>query len=353
MGNNVLSNLGVEAMAQYFANQESLNSLAAGRAENRYFSIEPSVQQTLIDALTEDTGFLSRINIETVDDIKGEKLTLGLDGKIISSRTDVNVEARAPVSAWALDDDKYECRATHFDTFLTYNQIDKWAKFPDFEMRLQKALLEAQRADRIKIGFNGKSHAAKTDRNANPLGEDVNIGWLERLRINAPERVLTEGKNAGEVRFGKDASTDFKNIDALVIMLVNELIEPWHQERNDMRVLISRNLVGDKYFGLYNQAQPSTEILATQTVDLQHRIGRYNTSIVPWFPKNTIAVTFEKNLSIYEQEGSRRRKLQDTAERSRYDAFESFNEDFVIEDYGAMCMAENIVDMDLAAQAAE
>jgi P2 family phage major capsid protein len=341
-----LSNLGIDRLSAYLERVAEINQLATGRdafsTAARTFVVEPSVQQVLIDKLGEDTSFLGLVNIELVDELKGEKLHLGLDGRIVSSRTDVLANPRVPKSIWSLDDDKYECRDTHFDTFLTYAQIDKWAKFADFELRIGKHLLEAQRADRIKIGFNGKSHAAATDRVVNPLGQDVNIGWLERMRLNAPERVMDSGADPNKVTFGSHATADYKTLDALVISAVSELIEPWHQQRTDMVVLVSRDLLEDKYFDQYNIIQPASEILATQVIDLQRRLGRYPAKVVPWFPAGTIAVTFLKNLSIYEQTGSRRRKFDDNAARSRYDNFESFNEDYVIEDYEAMCVVEKI-----------
>jgi P2 family phage major capsid protein len=342
----VLSNLGRDRLGQYFDQVAAVNDLHPGAcvfsAVARNFAVEPSVQQKLVDKISEDTSFLGDVNIELVTELKGEKLGLGLDGKIISSRTDVLAAPRVPKSYWSLDDDKYECRDTHFDTFLSYAQIDKWAKFPDFSARISAHLLLAQRADRIKIGFNGKSHAPTTDRAANPLGQDVNVGWLERMRLNAPDRVLATGSTAGKITFGTHATADFKTLDALVISAVNEMIEPWHHNRSDLVVLVSRDLLEDKYFDIYNLAQPATEQLAVQALDLQRRLGRYPAKVVPWFPNGTIAITFPKNLSIYEQEGSRRRKIQDNASRSRFDDFESYNEDYVIEDYTAMCMVEKI-----------
>jgi P2 family phage major capsid protein len=341
-----LSPLGYDRFSRYLERVAELNELPDAVdpiiAAARTFAVAPSIQQVLVDKLTEDTGFLSGVGIFLVPEIKDEKLNLGLDGKIVSSRTNVLVNPRAPKSLWSLASDQYECRDTHFDTFLSYAQIDMWAKFPDFEMRISKQLIEAQRADRIKIGFNGKAHAPNTDRDLNPLGQDVNVGWLERMRLNAPQSVLATGLVAGKVTFGSHAQTDFKTLDALVISAVNELIAPWHVNRTDLVVLVSRDLLEDKYFDLYNVAAPATEQLATQVIDLQRRIGRYPAKVVPWFPAGTVAVTFMSNLSIYEQEGSRRRKLDDNASRSRFDNFESFNEDYVIEDYDAMCVVEKI-----------
>ncbi len=343
-----LSNQAFDRLHGYFEQVAELNNLPEGTdafaTVARNFTVEPSVQQVLIDKQTEATSLLSEVNVELVDELKGEKLHLGLDGKIVSSRTDVAAAPRAPKSLWALDDDKYECRDTHFDTYLTYAQLDKWAKLDDFEARIAAHLVEAQRADRIKIGFNGTAHVPNTDRDTNPLGEDVNVGWLERLRLNAPENVIKNGKVVNEVSFGADATTDFKTLDGLVITMVQELIDSWHHNRNDLVVLVSRELLDDKYHDYYNKIQAPSEQLATQTIDLTRRLGRYQAKIVPWFPAGTVAATFMKNLSIYEQAGSRRRKLDDNAARSRFDNFESFNEDYVIEDFGAMAMVENIVE---------
>jgi P2 family phage major capsid protein len=343
-----LSPLGYDRFSRYLERVSELNDLPQSvdpiTSAARTFAVTPSIQQVLVDKMTEDTGFLSGVGIFLVPEIKGEKLNLGLDGKIVSSRTDVIAAPRAPKSLWALDSQMYECRDTHFDIYLSYAQIDMWARYPDFETRISKQLIEAQRADRIKIGFNGIAHLANTDRVANPLGQDVNVGWLERLRLNAPGSVTGSGVAANQVSFGSHPTADFKTLDALVISAVNELIAPWHVNRTDLVVLVSRDLPGDKYYGLYNVAAPATEQLATQVLDLQHRIGRYPVKIIPWFPAGTIAVTYMANLSIYEQEGSRRRKLNDNAARSRFDNFESFNEDYVIEDYDAMCLIENIVE---------
>lgn len=343
-----LSTLGYDRFSRYLERVAELNELPESvdpiTSAARTFAVAPSIQQVLVDKMTENTGFLSGVGIFIVPEIKGEKLGLGLDGKIVSSRTDVLAAARAPKSLWSLDSTMYECRDTHFDTYLTYAQIDMWAKFPDFELRISKQLIEAQKADRIKIGFNGIAHAPNTNRALNPLGQDVNVGWLERLRLNAPQNVIDSGGVANEVSFGSHPAADFKTLDALVISAVNELVAPWHVNRTDLVVLVSRDLLEDKYFDLYNIAAPATEQLATQVLDLQRRIGRYPAKVVPWFPAGTIAVTFIANLSIYEQQGSRRRKMDDNAARSRFDNFESFNEDYVIEDYDAMCLVENIVE---------
>jgi hypothetical protein len=53
-------------------------------------------------------------------------------------------------------------------------------------------------------------------------------------------------------------------------------------------------------------------------------------------------VTKLTNLSIYYQDGSRRRTILDKASRDRIENYESSNDAYVIENYGAGCLVENI-----------
>jgi hypothetical protein len=63
-----------------------------------------------------------------------------------------------------------------------------WAKFQDFQTRIRDAIIQRQALDRIMIGFNGVKREKTSDRVANPLLQDVNIGWLEKIRQENPFR---------------------------------------------------------------------------------------------------------------------------------------------------------------------
>ena len=62
----------------------------------------------------------------------------------------------------------------------------------------------------------------------------------------------------------------------------------------------------------------------------------------PFFPEGTVLVTFLKNLSIYWQEGARRRNVIDNPKRDRVENYESSNDAYVIEDYDGIALIENI-----------
>ncbi|MCL7930425.1 phage major capsid protein, P2 family [Halomonas llamarensis] len=304
------------------------------------FAIEPSVQQTLESKIQESSEFLSSVNIIGVDELKGQKLGLGVTGPI-ASRTDTTQKDRTTSDVSSLESHDYECVATEFDTHITWAKLDAWAKFPDFQTRVRNAIVRQQALDRIMVGLNGTTAAAETDRVANPLLQDVNIGWLQQYRTHAPARVLSEGANAGEVRVGP--SGDYENLDALVYDVVNEMLDPWFRESTDIRAICGRKILADKYFPLINQEQAPTEQRALDMILSQKRMGGQQAARVPFMPDGTLLITPPENLSLYWQNGSRRRYLEDNPKRNRIENYESSNDAYVIEDYGFGCLVENIV----------
>jgi P2 family phage major capsid protein len=330
------------AFNAYLAQIAQLNGVPSALEK---FVAAPSVQQTLETKVQESSQFLSRVNNIGVTEQQGEKLGLGI-GSPIASTTNTAAADRAPIDPTALDDRGYNCTQTNYDTFLTYAKLDAWAKFPDFQTRIRDVILKRQALDIITIGFNGTARAATSDRVANPLLQDVNIGWLQKLRTEAPARVMDEVAAAsGVVQIGDaiTAANGYKNLDALVMDLVNNLIEPWYREDTELVCILGRDLLADKYFPLVNQVQANSEALAADLIIGQKRVGGLQAVRAPMFPAGTLLVTRLDNLSRYYQEGSRRRTMVDNVKRDRYENYESSNDAFVIEDLGLAAMAENIV----------
>jgi P2 family phage major capsid protein len=305
------------------------------------FAATPSVQQTLESKIQLSSEFLGKINVIGVAEQKGEKIGLGVSGPAAST-TNTATTDRATSDISSEDTNGYECTQTNFDTHITYAKLDAWAKFPDFQTRLRDAIVKRQALDRIMVGWNGTSRAATSNPVANPLRQDVNIGWLQKYRANAAARVMSQGANAGAIRVGAAAGRDYFNLDALVMDMVNELIEPWYQEDTELVVICGRTLLADKYFPLVNQANANTEAIAADLIISQKRIGNLPAVRVPYFPANALMVTRLDNLSLYWQEGSRRRTIIDNAKRDRIENYESSNDAYVVEDYGCGAVAENI-----------
>lgn len=325
------------AYNEYLAQQVKLNAVPSA---TEAFNVAPSVQQRLETKIQESSAFLKRINIIGVRDMQGEKLGLGISGTI-ASRTDTSANGeRATQDATTLSNQPYACKQTNYDTHIRYATLDAWAKFPDFQERIRDVVLQRCALDRMLIGFNGTSAAATTNRAANPLLQDVNIGWLSQIATNAADRVMAQGAVANKVTYGVGA--DYKNLDALVYDAYHNLLDPWHVDDPQLVAIVGRDLLHDKLFPLVEDNNAPTERLAADIVLSQRRLGGLQAMAVPYFPAGTLLVTRLDNLSIYYQDSARRRAVLDKPSRDRIEFYESSNDAFVIEDYGQCAVVKNI-----------
>lgn len=304
------------------------------------FAVDPTVSQRLESRIQESSDFLQKVNIIGVTEQAGEKVGLGITGPVAST-TDTTAQDRQTRDLSALDARGYFATQTNFDTHIRYAKLDAWAKFPDFQARIRDAIIKRCALDRIMVGWNGTARAATSNPGTNPLLQDVNIGWLQKMRIENAARVMSEVvEDSGKIEIG--AGKDFENLDALVFAMVNELLEPWYQEDSELVVICGRRLLADKYFPIVNQNHAPTETLAADLIISQKRIGHLPAVRVPYFPPNALKITRLDNLSIYWQESTRRRTVVDNAKRDRIENYESVNEAYVIEDLGCAALAENI-----------
>ncbi|CAB5597819.1 TPA: phage major capsid protein, P2 family [Pseudomonas aeruginosa] len=314
-----------------------LNGVASATEK---FNVAPSVQQTLESAMQESSAFLKAINLIGVNEQTGEALLAGVNGPIASRTNTAAGNRRNPADVSQLTKDSYACKQTNFDTAFPYALLDAWAKFPDFQVRLTNAIIERQSLDRIMIGFNGTSAAVVTDRGANPLLQDVNIGWLQKVRTTAPERVLDEGAVAGKVTVG--ATGDYKTLDGLVFDAV-QMLDPWHRNHPNLVVMVSRDLMHEKLLAAVEKGAASNqEENAAQEIVSRARLGGLPVVDAPFFPAGTVLVTVLSNLSIYWQEGARRRHLKDEPEYDRIADYQSSNDAYVVEDFGLIALVEKI-----------
>ena len=322
---------------QFLARVAQLNGVNTADTD-KAFAVTPSVQQKLEDAMQDSSEFLRRINIIPVDEMQGEKLGLSLSGPI-ASRTNTATKERQTRDLTSINGRGYHCQHTDYDSHLKYALIDAWAKFPDFQIRVARMLAQRQALDRMCIGFNGVAIAEDTDIAANPMLQDVNIGWLQKMRVEAPESVMHEGKVAGKVVIGPNG--DFKNLDAAVFD-ARQALDPWHRNNPNLVCILGDKLLHDKYFPLVNTTQAPSETLAADIVISQKRVGGLQAVQVPFFPEKGLFITTLDNLSVYWQRGGRRRYIVENPKRSRVEDYQSSNDAYVVEDTGLGAVVENI-----------
>ncbi|MBA4288597.1 MAG: phage major capsid protein, P2 family [Pseudomonas sp.] len=302
------------------------------------FNVSPTHAQTLNDKITHTSAFLSRINVLPVSEIKGEKVMLGVSGTV-TGRTNTTATDREARNVLSLDGEPYELFKTDSDVALKYAAIDAWAKFPNFPQRYAAAVQKQIGLDRIMIGWNGTSVAATTDRTANPLLQDVNKGWLQIAREQAPQQVMAQGqKVAGKIQIG--ATGDYANLDALVFD-VSLMIDEEFRDGGDLVAIVGRGLLAQDKAKLYaKQGETPTEKERLELAQVIATYGGLPAYTCPFFPANGLVVTSFDNLSIYFQDSSWRRHIAENPKRDQVEDFNSRNEGYVIEQLGKFAAIE-------------
>ncbi|MEJ1226533.1 MULTISPECIES: phage major capsid protein, P2 family [Pseudomonas] len=331
--------LSAKGAKQYAELQEAMAEAYGVEHASRMFSVDPSTAQELNDAITAKADFLERINVVPVSEIKGEKVFIGVNGPV-TGRTNTKTTDREAKDASALENTTYELSDTQSDVGLPYAKIDAWAKFPDFKDRYSAAVQKRIAQDRIVIGFHGTHAAIQTDLAANPKLQDVNKGWLQQLREQAPQQVLKEGKVAGKVTLGPGG--DYANLDALVHdtkQMVDEIL----REDGDLVAIIGSDLLAADKAKLYTkQGDTPTEKERIENLQVIATYGGLPSFSVPNFPVNAVLVTSWDNLSIYFQDSSWRKQAVDNPKRSRVEDYNSRNEGYVIEQLEKIALTENV-----------
>jgi len=331
-----LSTTGAERYAQL---QADIAETYGVENPTRQFAVEPSITQELNDAITARADFLERINIVLVNEVKGEKVFIGVNGPV-TGRTDTKTKDREAKDASGLDNTLYELQDTHSDVGLPYSKIDAWAKFPDFADRYSAAVQKRIAQDRIIIGFHGTHVAVDTDPVAYPKLQDVNKGWLQQARELIPQQVLKEGAVAGKVTLG--AGGDYANLDALVHD-TKQMVDENLREDGDLIAIIGSDLLAADKAKLYaKQGDTPTEKERIESMQVIATYGGLPSFSVPNFPVNAVLVTSWDNLSIYVQGSSWRKQTVDNPKRSRVEDYNSRNEGYVIEQLEKFALTENV-----------
>ncbi len=332
------------------------------------FAIEPTMDQRIEQKLSEAVDFLGLINVFPVEQLQGAVLGMFAPTMIGSTMStgnnpDGTPKRRLPKDVSGLDSRQYQLFENLFDTMMPWEKLDLWAKFPNFAALYSAAVAKAIGHTRMSIGFNGLSHAATSDSVNNPLGQDINVGWLQQLRLTRPSHVMgralagpagSQTATGAAVPVNIGPAQPHKNIDSLVMDMISGL-PTWAQNSPDLEVIMSRNMLNDKYFGLVNRPLSATldggamladDVIAAAAASTSNGKGSVAGRPVctpAFFPDHTILVSPLKNLSIYYQTGGRRRYIRDEPEfRRGLVDYNSSNEGYVIELTDFAVMAENI-----------
>ncbi len=339
-----MENITRELFDQYVARQAQLNRVSPAAVAAK-FAVDPAVQQKLEAAAQENDSFLNKINMFGVTQQIGQKVLIGSKGPLAGVNNSTSAR-RNPVANDKMEPFSYMCRKVNYDYGISYEQLDAWAHQPNFQPLISSAMARQMSLDRIMIGFNGTRYADPSDRAANPLLQDCGIGFLEKIRKEAPHRVISNITVTSRDEDNKIITKGtYGNVSAAVYDAKNSLMDEWHKRNPDNVVILAGDLLTTSNFPAINamsQTNPNTEMLAGQLIVAQERVGNMPTFIAPFFPVNGILITPFKNLSIYYQRGGLRRTIKEEPEYNRVATYQSSNDDFVIEDYGNVAFIDGI-----------
>lgn len=333
----------------YLGQVARLNGLdatfTANSGEIKSFNVSPVIEQRLQAKLRLSSDFMSRINVVPVVPQQGARVGVGITRSLASRTNRAAGHRRTPTDPTGSDNiDQYFCKKTDYDYAWSYALLDAWAHRPEFQQLCRDAVIAQKASDIITIGFNGVDAAVETDREAFPLLQDVNWGWLYKMRTYAPARVMKHGAlDALKVYVSDTGTADYVNLDALVMDMIHNLLAEQFRTATDLVVIVGSDLVHEKYFKIVSQAgDVATEQVARDVILSSRQLGGKPTMQVPFFPANAIMVTSLKNLSYYWQIGSARRQVKEESALDQIENYESINDAFMVEEYGKAALVENI-----------
>ena len=329
------------AIAAMISEVAAAQGISKEQVSNGY-TISPASVQTMYDEIAQNTELLQKINLRPKTEKVGE--VIGLSSGLIGSNTDTTGagKERKPKPIHNLSGRKYSLEKTNFDAALRYDEIDQWAHLTDFPKHVNKKIAESIALSLVTIGMNGTSRADDSDAAANTMLQDVAKGWLQKMREENKARCIgTAGTSVTSVPYGPGA-TNYKNLDAVVTDALNIMDERF-ADRSDFVVLASRRTVGDKYLRIVNKSgETATEIEAGGRLNKERTLGGLPVMYVPNMPQNTLLITPLSNLSIYYQISGERRLIVDNPRKDQLESLQSKNIDFIVEEYGAAVLIENL-----------
>jgi P2 family phage major capsid protein len=336
-----LSTLAREILDQHFANTaQAFGIPVVDPKVGQHYSATPSVAQTIVKKIVE-TGneFLASLNTIPVTEIAGQKVLLGLSGRV-ARRTDTSgAGERTPNRLSSSSTQDYALKKTEFDVALSYADIDSWAKFPNFADLYMQAVREAISNDILQAGWTGTSAAAATDIVTNPLLQDLHIGWLQKIRAYNTGSQYAIGTVGTPISIG--AAGTYKNLDQLVHD-AKQSIAPQFRKRGDLVALISDDLVvsqEDTYYEV-NGNTPTEKAVMSGLITKAY--GGLPSIVPPFMPDKTVLITPLKNLAVYYQDSSVRRTQRDWPTKDEVQEFNSMNMGYVVQEELAASLVENI-----------
>lgn len=155
------------------------------------FPVPLKTHERLVNLVNDQdtTGFLRRVNTPLVAETEG-KLLYGDMAEHVLKRSNPPSAARAPSVTASQKARAYKLLSTEADLLLSWDKLNAYARFPNFQATLRTQLATRIANDRLYVGWNGTDDSQAHVDSSNI--DALNKGWLQRLRDEKAANVISE-----------------------------------------------------------------------------------------------------------------------------------------------------------------
>lgn len=308
---------------------------------DKTFDVSPKKGVELKKAIIEGSAFLGKINMLDVKQTEGTAVTVGVD-QMATGRASEE-DGRFQGTGVGMKGNTYKLQETDTIVKMSWAQQAAWvnAGSPgEFNRKVKEYTNQQIAADIVKVGWNGIEAKKPTNPTENPLGQDVNEGWQAHVERQAPEQIVKDDGEGNPIYFDPEGTKDadgnplytYKTLDAMASDLINSVLAPEFRQSPDLVVLVGHDLISAAQYKLYSEADKPSEHNDAQKLD-KSIAGRL-AYVPPYFPSKRMVVTSYKNLSVYNQAESKRRKVKDNDDKARMESTYWRMEDYMVEELG-------------------
>lgn len=337
MAKVILSKDAVQLSTQFYERQAELHGISAETIESgAHFTLEPDREVEWIAAVQNSNEFLAKIDVDTcesqvIDNLSGEDMDLA------SGRTDTESEERKTTNLAGLSNIRYTAETTQHDTHISFKEYNKWARRNRkyFQRYISEKRAASKGNDMMKIAWHGEKVSKKTDKKANPLGQDVNIGFIQRIKTHYPQNYIDGAAEA--ITIGKGGT--YESLDAAVIAM--KAMIPKHF-RDGLELYASDEFFVDRDMKMVEKATVTEAGDKSLQKVFTTVAGGIHAETPPFFPDGTLLLTSPKNLAIRTQEGSVNVGMVKNHTRSREEFYHEANEFFGVKNYEKAVVLVNV-----------
>lgn len=301
-----------------FSNELCLDN----HGEIKIINLNPELETQLFNNLKKNS-FLGLINVFKSRLERGNCLGLNIP---MPSTTDTTKDGRNVERGFILPFQEYNCEQLNIDTYVNYAKLDAFTQLEDVDFNevldryLDNQLLTAL----LMAGWNGKEKAGTSNPAIHKLGQDTTKGWLQRIRENAPEKVITEAQT-------------YTSKNALIKAGLAKIEDPY-KSKGELVAICGREIIGDDALSI--TSLDLTE--QNRLIIAQKAMGGLKAIYCPYFPADSVLITSLDNISLYVHTGTIRKSLKRDPAKDRLNTYNSMSVAFIIEDYNAVALIENI-----------